>query len=283
MITLAALNAASPASAAAMLDGVAEDAPWVIERALTAQPFATVTALYDAILHAIQTASLAEQLTLLDGYPELAGTAALRGTMGAHSTVEQAGAGLGHQPDEGLIALNAAYRARFGFPFILCIRRHTRPSLMTNFHRRLNASVDDELRTALQEVGYIVRLRLVERITGPGLPAAYGHLSTHVLDTARARPGAGIAVELWEHGDVPHLLTSAVTNANGRTDQPLVFGQPLRVGTYELRFAVSAYLGEGGPDFLDVIPARFRVTEPEGRYHIPLLLSPGAYSIYRGS
>ena len=120
-----------------------------------------------------------------------------------------------------------------------------------------------------------------ERKAEPG--AIGGIQRSQPLVRLLAQTGAGIAVELWEHGDLPRLLTSTGTNADGRTDNPLVHSHPLRIGTYELRFDVGTYLGEGGPDFLGIIPARFRVTEPEGRYHIPLLLSPGAYSVYRGS
>lgn len=283
MNNLDQLNSASLAEATTMLEGVCEDAPWIASRALQHRPFATVTALYDAIMATIRSAPDAEQLGFLCGHPELAGMAALRGTMGSHSTAEQAGAGLASRPDQTLAAMNGAYRDRFGIPFILCIRRHTRPSLMAEFTRRLTADIVAERAVAVQEVGYIIRLRLIECIEGPGAPQAYGHLSTHVLDTARARPAAKIQVELWERSDEPRQLAEAVTNADGRTDTPLFHGQPLRAGTYELRFHVGAYLGDAGPGFLDIIPAQFRVTEPEGRYHIPLLLSPGAYSVYRGS
>ena len=114
-----------------------------------------------------------------------------------------------------------------------------------------------------------------------------GRLTTHVLDTARGRPGAGIAVELWRlDGDAPLLLTSAVTNPDGRTDNPMLSGDAFAPGRYELRFHVGPYFdGQGRADgsLFDVVPIRFTVTDPDGHYHIPLLASAWSYTTYRGS
>jgi 5-hydroxyisourate hydrolase len=104
-------------------------------------------------------------------------------------------------------------------------------------------------------------------------------LTTHVLDIARGRPAAGVAIELVRGGDV---VARAVTNADGRTDAPLL--DRLEAGFYELRFAVGAYFGDSGePPFLDVVPVRFGVSDPEAHHHVPLLVAPGGYSTYRGS
>jgi hydroxyisourate hydrolase len=110
-----------------------------------------------------------------------------------------------------------------------------------------------------------------------------GRLTTHVLDTAHGRPAAGVAVELVRLGAAGEVtLASTTTNADGRTDAPLLEG--LEAGTYELRFAVGPYFAQGGePPFLDVIPVRFGVSDPEAHHHVPLLVSPWAYSTYRGS
>ena len=79
-------------------------------------------------------------------------------------------------------------------------------------------------------------------------------------------------------------LVRAITNADGRTDAPLLSGRPLRIGRYELRFEVGAYFGgDAEPAFLDVIPVRFGIAEAEAHYHVPLLVSPVAFSTYRGS
>jgi 5-hydroxyisourate hydrolase len=98
-------------------------------------------------------------------------------------------------------------------------------------------------------------------------------LSTHVLDTARGRPAAGIPVELRREGE---LLVSTDTDADGRAKLGDV-----KAGIYELEFAVGDYFGER--TFLDRIPIRFTITDPAAHYHVPLLVSPWAYSTYRGS
>jgi 5-hydroxyisourate hydrolase len=103
-------------------------------------------------------------------------------------------------------------------------------------------------------------------------------LTTHVLDVARGRPAAGVAVELWRD---ERRVTAATTNADGRCDAPLVAAGQLRAGEYELRFAVGAYFGDTA--FLDVVPVRFRVSDADGKYHVPLLVTPWSYSTYRGS
>lgn len=114
-----------------------------------------------------------------------------------------------------------------------------------------------------------------------------GRLSTHVLDTARGRPAAGIPVELHRiHPDGGRVaLAHTITDQDGRTDAPLLAGDAFASGTYELTFAVGAYfeaLAPGAP-FLDLVPLRFTVSDPDGHYHVPLLVSPWSYSTYRGS
>ena len=284
-MTLDELNGGGAAEAAAALRGVFENAPWVAQRAVARRPFATVGALHDAMLAELHAAPPATVLAFLRGHPELAGDAATRGAIGPESKAEQAGAGLDRPMAEAaeIAGLNAAYAGRFGFPFILCVRRHTRASLLAEFRRRSGGEREAEWAAALREVGFITRLRLADLVSGPGMPAVHGRLSTHVLDTVRGRPAAGVPVTLHEVGGWDAvLLAQAVTNGDGRTDAPLLAGAPLRIGAYELRFTVGGYFGEAD-GFLDVIPVRFRISEPESHYHVPLLVSPGAYSTYRGS
>jgi 5-hydroxyisourate hydrolase len=114
-------------------------------------------------------------------------------------------------------------------------------------------------------------------------------LSTHVLDTSRGMPASGIQVELHliEQGQ-RRLVASSVTDADGRTDPPLLAADRLDVGVYELTFRAGAYLAATGaavadPPFLGDIVVRVGLAEPSGRYHVPLLLSPYGYSVYRGS
>jgi 5-hydroxyisourate hydrolase len=110
-------------------------------------------------------------------------------------------------------------------------------------------------------------------------------ISTHVLDIARGKPAAGVAVELRFAGSV---IRSAVTNADGRTSEPMLAGDEIATGYYDLVFHAGEYLRasggvEGDPLFLDEITIRFGVADKRGNYHVPLLLAPHGYSTYRGS
>ena len=118
---------------------------------------------------------------------------------------------------------------------------------------------------------------------------AAGRLTTHVLDTTRGRPAAGMTVELWRldgDGDARTMLLTTRTNADGRVDGALLQGDGLSTGRYELVFAVGDYFAGGDlpePPFLDLVPVRFGIADPDAHYHVPLLASPWAYSTYRGS
>lgn len=116
-----------------------------------------------------------------------------------------------------------------------------------------------------------------------------GYVTTHVLDAARGCPAAGLTIEVWKlDGWERILVKTLVTNADGRTDEaPLARGE-VEAGIYELVFHAGAYLDGAlgpseGPRFLDQVPIRFGVADTEAHYHVPLLLSPFAYSTYRGS
>jgi 5-hydroxyisourate hydrolase len=117
-----------------------------------------------------------------------------------------------------------------------------------------------------------------------------GRLTTHVLDTAHGQPAAGLTIELWRlnpDGDRRRLAVTR-TNADGRPHAPLLADAALEPGLYELVFAVGDYFAAQGaavsdPPFLDRVPVRFAVADPTAHYHVPLLISPWAYSTYRGS
>ena len=119
-----------------------------------------------------------------------------------------------------------------------------------------------------------------------------GRLTTHVLDVARGRPAAGVAIELWRLGpnEDRRRLATVRTDADGRTAAPLLTGEALTAGLYEIVFAVGAYFADlaqelpvTDPPFLDRVPVRFAVADADAHYHVPLLASPWAYSTYRGS
>ena len=105
-------------------------------------------------------------------------------------------------------------------------------------------------------------------------------LTTDVLDTMRGIPAAGMKIELWSR-DQSKLLKTVETNADGRTDAPLLTGSDIKAGNYELIFFVGDYFGERR--FLDRVPVRFVISDAAAKYHVPLLVSPWAYSTYRGN
>ncbi len=116
-----------------------------------------------------------------------------------------------------------------------------------------------------------------------------GYLTTHVLDTARGCPAAGLAIDLFRiDGNAPVHVASVETNDDGRTDAPILPADDFQTGTYELVFHAGEYLtrtsGLSAEElFLDQVPIRFTMTEADAHYHVPLLLSPFGYSTYRGS
>lgn len=116
-----------------------------------------------------------------------------------------------------------------------------------------------------------------------------GKLSTHVLDTARGKPAADLAIELWridQTGDRV-LITTTRTTADGRTATPLLADDALTAGVYEIVFHVGPYFAHNEhaakPPFLDAVPVRFAIADAAAHYHVPLLVSPWSYTTYRGS
>lgn len=116
-----------------------------------------------------------------------------------------------------------------------------------------------------------------------------GKLSTHVLDTTQGKPGAGVAIALYAvDGAARTLLKEELTNADGRCDAPLLEGDALRAGRYELVFAAGDYFAAQGvalpsPRFVDRVTIAFGVADPAQNYHVPLVVTPWSYSTYRGS
>ncbi|MBV9137906.1 MAG: hydroxyisourate hydrolase [Hyphomicrobiales bacterium] len=123
----------------------------------------------------------------------------------------------------------------------------------------------------------------------PGLRAAGGRLTTHVLDTSAGRPAASMEIVLYAL-DIGgrRELKRTVTNADGRCDEPLLAGEELSIGRYEIAFQAGSYFRESGvalpePAFLEEVPIRFGIADKGAHYHVPLLISPYGYSTYRGS
>jgi 2-oxo-4-hydroxy-4-carboxy-5-ureidoimidazoline decarboxylase len=304
-LSLDELNRASVPAFVAALGDVFEHAPWIAQAVVDKRPFATLAALHAAMCDAVRGLPAEKRVELIRAHPDLAGKAARAGDVTAYSKAEQSSAGLDRLSDEEFAAfhrLNEAYRGRFAFPFIVCVRRHTKASILREFERRSRNPIADETDTALTEICRIAALRLDERVDAPERLQVHGYLSTHVLDTASGRPAAGVSVSLVEMAGATdaRVIVRTATNHDGRTDHPLIANRPVPIGSYELRFGVGDYFAKTGtktgtktgaktgaaladPPFLDVVPVRFSVAEPEGRYHVPLLITPWSYSTYRGS
>jgi 2-oxo-4-hydroxy-4-carboxy-5-ureidoimidazoline decarboxylase len=292
MIDLAGLNALDRPAFVALLTNVYEHAPWAAAVAEAARPFASFAALRAAFVRAVAVAPAERQLELIGAHPELADRLA-QGAFTEQSRGEQEGAGLDTLSDAEFgqfIERNRAYRDRFAFPFIICVRRHTKDSILEAFRVRLAHDRDQERATALAEIDRIAALRLAGIVDDPATAALNGVLSTHVLDTHAGKPAVGVAITLHELclAGPPRLIAQRVTNLQGRTDTPLIAGRPLPQGGYELSFAIGDYFAargviSGEPSFLDHVPVRFAIADAEAHYHIPLLVTPWSYSTYRGS
>jgi 2-oxo-4-hydroxy-4-carboxy-5-ureidoimidazoline decarboxylase len=168
-LTLAAVNRASREAFVAALGAVFEHSPWVAEAAWPAAPFDTVDHLHVAMVAAVHAAPKERRLALIRAHPELAGRAARGGTMTASSVAEQTSAGLLDLDDAELARfhrLNAAYRERFGFPFIVAVRRHSKASLLAVFETRLRNSREAEIEVALAEIFAITASRLQALLEG---------------------------------------------------------------------------------------------------------------------
>jgi 2-oxo-4-hydroxy-4-carboxy-5-ureidoimidazoline decarboxylase len=167
MMTLDQINDFDLAPFVAALGGVFEHSPWVAERAWPQRPFNSIAALHVAMCAAVDASSMQHQLALIRAHPQLAGKAAIRGELTEASTREQRGAGLDQcSPDEfrRLTELNAAYEQKFGFPFIIAVRGHTRDSILAAMAQRLSNDPQSEHDEALRQIAAIAGFRLRDMI-----------------------------------------------------------------------------------------------------------------------
>ncbi|HEY3078551.1 MAG TPA: 2-oxo-4-hydroxy-4-carboxy-5-ureidoimidazoline decarboxylase [Chloroflexota bacterium] len=184
MLSVAELNGMAREAFVAALGAAWERSPWVAEAAWERRPFADLGELHGAMVATVAAAPRERQLALIRAHPDLAAPrpappagypaegwvgypAAIAGELTAESTREQASAGLDRltaEQVERFHRLNEAYKARFGFPFVVCVREHTRASILAAFERRLGHTAEGEVETALGEIGKIARLRLEEKI-----------------------------------------------------------------------------------------------------------------------
>ena len=290
---LSDLNACSKDDFVAALANIFEYSPWIAEQAAGGRPYAGVTQLFAAMKSAVDHAAPELRLALIKAHPDLANKTQRAAGLTEESDAEQNSLGLDRLSDaeyDAFERVNNAYRAKFDFPYIVSVRRQTKDSVLRDFERRLPNDIATETQRSIEEICRIAALRTDLLVVSEDRLKVHGRLSTHVLDTHSGRPAQGIAVELVELSELgaSRVLTRTVTNSDGRTDAPLIGGRPVPIGRYELTFKVGKYFAERGvpisdPPFLDQIPLRFSVSDPEGHLHVPLLVTPWSYGTYRGS
>jgi OHCU decarboxylase len=160
---MAEINAMDRAAFVQKFGGIFEHSPWVVEQAWDRKPFATLDAMHGAMVDVARIAPAPQQLALLQAHPDLAGKEAQAGAMTASSVTEQASAGLNALSAaemSEITELNVAYKKKFGFPFIIAVRMHTKEGIFFDFKRRLQNDTQTEFATDLQNVYVITRLRL---------------------------------------------------------------------------------------------------------------------------
>jgi 2-oxo-4-hydroxy-4-carboxy-5-ureidoimidazoline decarboxylase len=166
-LILAQVNALDRPCFVAALGHLFEGPPWIVEAAWEARPFATLDDLQSKLVAVMEAAPVERQVALIQAHPDLVGRAALAGTLSPASTGEQTAAGLDQlTPDEiaTFTRLNAEYRERFGFPFVVCARENKKDSILAGFAQRMDHTRDEEITTALAEIAKICRLRLLDTI-----------------------------------------------------------------------------------------------------------------------
>lgn len=285
-IDLATLNAASEAGFVAELRGIFEHSPWVAEQVAAERPFATRLDLLDAMCAAVRRAPPAQQLALVRAHPELAGRAAIRGDLTAESSSEQAGAGLAAcTPAEyaHLQAMNEAYNARFGFPFVLSVKGHDRAAILRHFERRLGNEVDVELATALSEIDRIAAFRLAERIrepAGPLILAMADRLARHseqngaLTCTFMSREHQAVAAQLrdWMLQSGMDAQIDAIGNVVGRLRSERADAKTLLSGShYDTVVDGGRYDGRLGILLAIVVTAALRQSGRKLPYHFEVI------------
>jgi OHCU decarboxylase len=167
VITLQELNATDQEAFVDAIGFVFEGSPWIAAQAWYNQPFATLDDLHQALCAVMRSAPEALKLDLIRAHPDLAGKAAIAHALTPESTREQASVGLDRlsvEEFETFNRLNRAYGARFGFPFIICVREHTKESILAAFGTRLAHGREQEIATTLDEIAKIARLRLLDAV-----------------------------------------------------------------------------------------------------------------------
>jgi len=278
------------------LGSIYEESPWVAEQFLDTKDKAaieSVTDLAGALKDVVDGASRERKMELLLSHPDLCErTQKKLESLTQESQDEQSSAGLQSLSEEEFdrfTKLNDSYREKFGFPFILAVRGASKYTVLAALEGRLSKPVEVEFVQALAQVHKIAWMRLLAALDTTD---AKGYLTCHVLDTANGVPAANMRVRLVRLSppEAAGLVGDFVTNEDGRLEggPALKGGKEFTVGTYEWTFYTAEYFAStgtftSGTPFLDEIPLRFGIDNPDDHYHVPLLVSPWSFSTYRGS
>lgn len=283
-----------------ILGGIYEHSPWIAEKFYQEflqdkNPAETnivnVRDLHRAMASIVDESTHEQKLELLRSHPDLCAKIEKLKTLTKESQEEQSRAGLGSLTDdekESFTRMNDEYKAKFGFPFILAARNVTKYTVLAAIEGRLHCTREAEFAGALVQVGKIAWMRLLAALDTSGNK---GFLTCHVLDTAHGCPAEGMRIHLTRLSPPEHagFVKEFVTNYDGRLECGAALkGDDFIPGTYEWTFFVGDYFARmntvtSGVPFLNELPLRFGIDDPEEHYHVPLLVSPWGYSTYRGS
>jgi 2-oxo-4-hydroxy-4-carboxy-5-ureidoimidazoline decarboxylase len=276
--TLAAFNAASPGTAER--DVLACCASGTFARAIAdGRPYPDAAAVAAAADTAFNALSWDDIVEAMSGHPRIGDRVA----SGGWSAAEQSGAAsAGEAVRQGLLDGNLAYEQRFGHVFLICASGLSGQDMLDQLHARLGHDPETERAVVREELLKITQLRLTKMLAATG-PAGLATLSTHVLDATAGRPAAGVPVQLERRGpDGWSPVEASLTDADGRLRWE--GGPGFEPGVYRITFGSGAYFeARGTSSFYPEVAVTFEITGRGEHYHVPLLLSPFAYSTYRGS
>lgn len=290
------LTSKSKEDIVSFLGGVYEHSAWVAEEFVAgggAASVETVSNLANALKAIVSNASKDKKLELLRSHPDLCEKVATLKTLTKESQEEQSRSGLQSLTDEETETFNkfnTMYRDKFGFPFILAVRNSTKYTVLSALEgRAVHSTQEREFAVAIEQVHKIAWMRLLACLN---VKDAKGFLTCHVLDTANGCPADRMRIELHRLSppECAGLVGTFLTNDDGRLEggPALKGGDEMVVGTYEWTFYVADYYASkgtftSGTPFLDTVPIRFGIDNPDEHYHVPLLVSPWSFSTYRGS
>lgn len=276
------------------LGGIYEHSAWVAEELLEGSfdSLETISQLADAMKTIVDGSSRERKMELICAHPDLCEKVGKIEELTKESQDEQSRAGLQSLTGselERFTTANTAYRAKCGFPFILAVRNAGKSTVLAALEGRVPNAVEQEFVTALSQVHKIAWMRLLAALNTED---AAGFLTCHVLDTANGCPAQKMRIHLHRISppESAGLVAEYITNDDGRLEggPALKGGKEFTVGTYVFTFFVSDYFASqgthfSGTPFLDEVPIRFGIDNPDEHYHVPLLVSPWSYSTYRGS